>query len=128
MNVVDSSGWIEYLLDTPRAALFADAIEDEAHLLVPSINGYEVYTHIARVASGAQASGAMALLARGRAVHWTAERAVQTADIAARHKLALADAMVYACVLEHQATLWTQDVDYFGLSRVNYFPKPGTTP
>jgi len=26
-------------------------------------------------------------------------------------------------VLEHQATLWTQDADYQGLANVQYFPK-----
>lgn len=123
MNVVDASGWIEYLLDTPRAGLFAPVIEREAELIVPSVSYYEVYRYIARLASPAQADVAIQLVARGRAVLWTTQRAIQTAQIANRHKLALADAMVYACALEHNATLWTQDVDYQGLPNVNFFPK-----
>ena len=38
MNVVDSSGWIEYFQDSARAELFATAVEDRALLLVPSIS------------------------------------------------------------------------------------------
>jgi uncharacterized protein with PIN domain len=43
MNLVDSSGWIEYLQDSDRADLFAPAIEDRAALLVPVIALFEVH-------------------------------------------------------------------------------------
>jgi hypothetical protein len=43
MNVVDSSGWIEYLLDTDRADLFAEPIEQRNTLLVPVIALFEVH-------------------------------------------------------------------------------------
>lgn len=42
-NIVDSSGWLEYLADSDRAALFASAIEDAENLLVPVISIYEVF-------------------------------------------------------------------------------------
>ena len=48
MNLVDSSGWIEYLLDTPRAELFAGAIEQRERLLVPVIALYEVHRVLSR--------------------------------------------------------------------------------
>jgi hypothetical protein len=38
MNVVDSSGWLEYFADSHNAAFFASAIEDLRRLLVPSIS------------------------------------------------------------------------------------------
>jgi hypothetical protein len=38
MNVVDSSGWLEYLADTPNADFFAPAIEDVENLVVPIIS------------------------------------------------------------------------------------------
>ena len=37
-NVVDSSGWLEYLADAANAEFFASAIEDPDNLLVPSIS------------------------------------------------------------------------------------------
>ena len=38
MNVVDSSGWLEYFADAENAPFFESAIEDVDHLTVPSIN------------------------------------------------------------------------------------------
>lgn len=37
MNLVDSSGWLEYFADGPNAEFFAPPIEDAANLIVPSI-------------------------------------------------------------------------------------------
>lgn len=42
MNVVDSSGWLEYFADGPNAEFFAPAIEDTGALLVPSISLYDM--------------------------------------------------------------------------------------
>ena len=55
----------------------------------------------------------------------TDARAVAAAQIAARHKLAMADAAMYAMAREFGAKFWTQDVDYQGLDGVRYQPKPG---
>jgi len=49
---------------------------------------------------------------------------VAAAEIAAQHRLAMADAMMYSLALELGATFWTQDVDYQGLPSVTYFAKP----
>ena len=37
MNVVDSSGWLEYFTDGPNAAAFAKPIHATASLIVPSV-------------------------------------------------------------------------------------------
>ena len=46
MNVVDSSGWLEYLADGRHAAFFAPAIRDSERLIVPTICLYEVFKHL----------------------------------------------------------------------------------
>ena len=43
MNLVDTSGWLEYLADTKNAKNFAEAIENTDELIVSSINIYETY-------------------------------------------------------------------------------------
>lgn len=43
MNVVDSSGWLEYVSNGPNTSFFAPAITDTANLIVPSISIYEVF-------------------------------------------------------------------------------------
>ena len=36
MNIVDSSGWLEYFADGENAAFFAPIIEDTENLIVPA--------------------------------------------------------------------------------------------
>jgi uncharacterized protein with PIN domain len=43
MNIVDSSCWIEYLMDTEKGASVAPVIENAADLIVPTITLYEIF-------------------------------------------------------------------------------------
>ena len=126
MNVVDSSGWMEYLQDTPRADLFAAAIEDRNHLLVPTIALFEVHRVLSRSLDAALVNRCLDVMRLGRVLDFTDTRAVAAAQIAARHKLAMADAAMYAIAREFDAAFWTQDAEYQGLDGVRYQPKPGT--
>lgn len=123
MNVVDSSGWIEYFQDTPRADFFAAAIEDRARLLVPTISLYEVHRVLSRALPAAMVATCLDVMRYGRVLDLTDRRAIAASEAATRHGLALADAAIYSMALEHGATLWTQDVDYEGLPGVNYSAK-----
>ncbi len=38
MNVVDSSGWLEFFADGANASFFAAAVEETDNLLVPTIS------------------------------------------------------------------------------------------
>jgi len=125
MNLVDSSGWIEYLQDTPRADLFAAAIEDRNHLLVPTISLFEVHRVLSRSLPADLVNRCLDVMRLGRVLDLTDARAVAASHIAAQHKLAMADAAMYAIALEFGASFWTQDVDYQGLSGVRYQAKPG---
>ena len=46
MNVVDSSGWLEYLADGPNADFFGKAIITTAELVVPTLSLYEVFKRV----------------------------------------------------------------------------------
>ncbi|MGQ0569685.1 MAG: VapC toxin family PIN domain ribonuclease, partial [Armatimonadota bacterium] len=46
MNVVDSSGWLEYFADGPNAKFFTKAIEAPAELMVPTLSLYEVFKRV----------------------------------------------------------------------------------
>jgi predicted nucleic acid-binding protein len=123
MNMVDASGWVEYFLDSPRADLFASAIEDTPRLLVTSINLYEVHRVLSRKLPNHLRDTCLMLMRRVPIIDFTDARAIAAADLSSKHQLAMADAAMYAMALEHQATLWTQDADYQGLAGVQYFPK-----
>ena len=126
MNVVDSSGWIEYLQDTPRADLFAEAIEDRHHLLVPTIALFEVHKVLSRALPQDMVTRALDVMRLGKVLDLTDRRAIAASHVAAKHKLAMADAAMYSMAQEFGATFWTQDVDYQGLTGVQYCPKPAT--
>jgi predicted nucleic acid-binding protein len=124
MNIVDSSGWIEYLLDSDRADLFAQPIEQRQTLLVPVIVLFEVHKVLSRKVSNHAVKQCLDVMRLGRVLEITDARAVAAAGVASTNKLAMADAMMYSLALEFGATFWTQDVDYQGLPSVHFFAKP----
>ena len=123
MNVVDSSGWIEYFTDSVRADLFAAPIEQRDQLLVPTIALFEVHKILSRSLPEGIVDRCLNVMRMGRVLDLTDIRAVAASKAARQHRLALADAAVYSMAREHNANLWTQDVDYDGLPGVRYFAK-----
>lgn len=117
--VVDSSGWLEYFADTPRARLFAPAIEAPDHLIVPVVVLYEVVKKVRRDHGVSAALEAAALLRSGQIVEVTAATAMDAAQL----DLPLADSFIYVMARRAGAVLWTQDEDFAGLEGVRYFAK-----
>jgi predicted nucleic acid-binding protein len=123
MNVVDSSGWLEYFADGKNAAFFAPAIEDEANLLVSVISLYEVFKRLYPQRGKEAALEGISRLYRGQIIAISDEIALLGAQLALEHHLAMADSMIYATARAHNATLWTQDVHFAGLEGVRYVEK-----
>lgn len=119
MNVVDSSAWLEYLAGTDRAELFAEAIEDTDRLIVPAVSIYEVYKKVLKDRGEDMAAQVFGLMSLGKIVELDALLALE----AARHSLPMADSIIYATALRHDATLWTQDAHFEGIEGVRYFRK-----
>ena len=126
MNVVDSSGWVEYFQDSPRADIFALAIEQREQLLVPTIALFEVHKVLSRKLPAELVERCLDVMRLGRVLDLTDKRAVAASKIASQHRLAMADAAMYSIAQEHSATFWTQDVDYEGLPGVRFFAKSTT--
>ena len=123
MNVVDSSAWLEYFADGPNAKDFAPPIEKARELLVPSITLFEVFKRVARQRDEGAALQCVAVMQQGTVVDLDAALALAAAGLSLRHKLPLADSIVYATAQRGNARLWTQDVDFDGLPGVRFFPK-----
>ena len=124
MNVVDSSGWIEYFIDTAQAENFANAIEQTALLIVPTLSFFEVHRFLSRNTDSQRRCECLEVMRRGTLIELTAARAIAASESAQQHRLAMADAIMYSIAREFNATFWTQDADYEGLPGVNYHPKP----
>lgn len=68
MNVVDSSGWLEYFANGPNVDFFAPAIESTGELLVPSLSLFEVFKRILQQRNEAEALRVIALMRQARVV------------------------------------------------------------
>ena len=123
MNVVDSSGWMEYFIGGKNAAAFAPAIEDTENLLVPVICVYEVFKKIYQDQGQGVAEIRVADLYKGQVIELTASLALSAARISAEKKLAMADSLILATAREYQATLWTQDEHFKDIPEVKFIKK-----
>jgi len=123
MNVVDSSGWLEYFADAPNADFFAPAIEDVANLVVPVITLYEVFKRVASEQSTDQAYVAVSQMRQGHIVDLDANLAVSAAALSLDRRLPMADSIILATARSFEAVLWTQDEDFRGLDGVEYVAK-----
>jgi toxin FitB len=121
--VVDSSGWIEHFLDSEQAVFFAPALANSADLIVPSLSIYEVHKRLSRGLPDDVVQNCLNVMRRGTVIDITDARAVSASQTGQRHKLALADSVMYSIAQEFGATLWTQDVDYQGLPGVKFKAK-----
>ena len=123
MNVVDSSGWLEYFADGSNADFFAPAIESVSELVVPSISIYEVFKKVLQERGESEGFQAVATMQQGRVVDLDATLALRAAKISAELKLPMADSVMLATAQVHEATLWTQDADFEGIEGVEYVEK-----
>lgn len=123
MNVVDSSGWLEYFADGSNAGFFEPAITDEPNLIVPTICIYEVFKRLCLQLGKEAALQAIGMLYRGQLAGLSDEIALQAAQLSLEHKLPMADSIIMATAHAQDATLWTQDEHFKNLVGVMYIEK-----
>lgn len=120
MNVVASSGWLEFFADGPNAGFFARSIMDTGRLLVPTISLLEVFKRILQQRGENAALQAVAHMRQGTVVALDADLALAAAHLGISNKLPLADSVMLATARRYGATLWTQDADVEGIEGVRY--------
>jgi predicted nucleic acid-binding protein len=120
MNLVDTSGWIEYFFAGSNAAYFTKPIEQTNELLVPVICLYEVFKKVNVAANEARALQAVAQMKQGRVVDLTEDIALSASLISIKHKLPMADSLIYATGRAYDAVVWTQDDDFENMPGVKY--------
>lgn len=121
MNIVDSSGWLEYFSGGKSASKFEAPLKDAENLLVPAISVYEVFKVLLRESGEDAALQGAAAMQRGNILDLTAGRAMAAAVISSELSLPMADSIILAAAREHEATVWTMDADFKGLDNVKYF-------
>lgn len=123
MNLVDSSGWLEYFADGPNASFFAPAIMATDELIVSTLGIYEVFKRVLQQSSEGQALQAVALMQQGRVVELTAALALSAAIISTELRLPMADSIMLATARSLDAVFWTQDADFAQISGVRFIEK-----
>lgn len=120
MNVVDSSGWLEFFAGGPNADFFAPALEAVDKLIVPSVSIYEVFKRVLQQRGEGAALQAIALMQQGSVVDFTASAALAAARLSVEAGLPMADAIILSTARAGGATFWTQDAHFEDMEGVKY--------
>jgi predicted nucleic acid-binding protein len=120
MNIVDSSGWLEYFAEGKNAAFFAPAVNKIEELIVPTVSLYEVFKRVYQQRGESEALVAVALMEQGAVVDLDATIALRAARISVEMRLPVADSIMLATARHTEAVLWTQDADFAGIEGVRY--------
>jgi predicted nucleic acid-binding protein len=120
MNIVDSSGWLEYFAAGPNASFFEPAITKPADLLVPTVSLYEVFKRVYQQRGESEALVAVALMEQGAVIDLDPTLALSAAKLSVDRELPMADSIMLATARQAGAELWTQDADFEGLEGVRY--------
>ena len=123
MFLVDTCGWIEWLMDTPLAKSYSRYLTSPDTLIVPTLVQHELYKWLYREIDQVTALASIAATQTAKVVALDTSLALLAADIAREYKLATADAIIYATARQHNATLLTSDVHFASLPQVKYFQK-----
>jgi len=122
MVLVDTCGWIEWMMDSALAEAYAPHLADES-LVVPTLVQHELYKWLCRETDTATALAAIAATQQAKVVPLDTSLALLAADIGREHKLAMADAIIYATARQYHATLVTSDAHFESLPQVLFYPK-----
>jgi len=123
VNLVDTSGWLEYLADDPGAGFFAEPLSDLDQVLVPTICMLEAARIVNRERGMNEAVEALTTMMRGCVVDLDISIMLFASHLALVYRLPLADSVVLATARTYDAVLWTQDSDFKDLEGVKYTPK-----
>lgn len=126
LHILDSSAWLECLENGPNTVHFSPILLKLPNLIVPSICIAEVRKVALKQRSSEKTNEVTQAMRSGIVIPIDGEIATAAADLSIQYKLPLADSLIYAVTISHNATLWTQDSDFEGLPHVKYFPKKKT--
>jgi predicted nucleic acid-binding protein len=123
MVLVDTCGWIEWLTAGSLSKRYEPLLNQTQDLLVPTLVQFELYKWVCRERDEPTALEIIGVTEQARVIPLDTSLALQAADLAAVHKLAMADAIIYATARQNGAELVTSDYHFQKLSGVSYLGK-----
>lgn len=128
MNIVDSSGWLEYFSGGPNSDKFEIPLKDTSSLIVPVITIYEVFKVVLREAGENEALQVIASMQKGSIIDLTTSIAMDASRISLKYNLPMADSIIFSTAQSYECVIWTQDSDFENLPDVNFFHKVKNKP
>ena len=125
--VVDTSVWIEWFTGSALGKKLGKLFPDKAQCVVPTIVQLELSKWLVREVGEDQADQVIAYTQKCLVVPLETSIALLAADLHREHKLATADAIVYATARQQGAELLTCDAHFEGLPHTQIFGKPKTS-
>lgn len=122
-RVVDTSAWIEWLTASALGQKLGKQFPDKAECFVPTIVQLELSKWLVREVGEEEADQVIAFTQKCVVVPLDTAIALLAADLYRQHKLASADAIVYATAQHMGVDLLTCDAHFQGLPDVTLFPK-----
>lgn len=123
MVLVDTSAWIEWLMGSATGDRLAKHLPDQADWLVPTVVQLELAKWLTREVGEDKADQVIAFTQVCQVIPLDTEIALEAAEACRMHKLATADAIVFATARSRKATLLTCDGHFEGLPGVTLVPK-----
>lgn len=123
LRVVDTSAWIEWLVGSALGKRLAKEIPEKALCIVPTLVQLELSRWVWRELGEGPTDQVIAYTMKCQVVPLDTATALLAADLHRQHKLATADAIVYATALKQGAELLTCDAHFKGLPGVVWFSK-----
>jgi predicted nucleic acid-binding protein len=122
-RVVDTSAWIEWLTGSALGKALGKQFPARPQCIVPTIVQLELSKWLVREVGEEQADEVIAYTQKCEVVPLDTTIALLAADLHREHKLATADAIVYATAQHHRAELLTCDAHFEGLPDIVFLPK-----
>lgn len=123
MILVDTSAWIEWLIGSPTGEELEAHLPEQHEWLVPSMVQLELSKWLTREAGEDKADQVIAFTQVCQVVPLDTEIAIAAAEACRTHKLATADAIMFATARAKGAELLTCDKHFEGLPGVTLIKK-----
>jgi len=121
--LVDTFGWIEWLVDGRLANKYEPYLSDSDNLIVPTCIQFELYKWAKQERSETAALETIALTEQAEVVPITTSISLVAADFALEHKLSFPDALIYAAAQKMDAELISSEECFEHLPGVIFHSK-----
>lgn len=120
LYVVDTSAWIEWLTDSQLGKKLSNKFPSKEFCIVPTIVQLELSKWLTRELGEEHSDSVIAYTQKCIVTPLDTDIALMAAECHHKHKLATADAIVYATAQHHRAQLMTFDAHFSKLPSVTY--------